>query len=85
VKFEDGEYTMTAKVMNSDGFGKLEIYAKSGGKEFSTPIKGANSKWTTIKLESIRVSGNKVEVGFLAEGQGGSFCRVDDVSFVKAE
>ena len=83
-KFEDGEYTMTAKVLNSDGFRKLEMYAKSGGKEFSTPIKGANSKWTTIKLEGIRVSGNKVEVGFLAEGKGGSFCRVDDVSFVKA-
>lgn len=85
VKFEDGEYTMTAKVLNSDGFGKLEMYAKSGGKDFSTSIKGENSKWKTIKLEGIKVSGNKVEVGFLAEGKGGSFCRVDDVSFVRAE
>ncbi|MBN8460602.1 MAG: family 43 glycosylhydrolase [Verrucomicrobia bacterium] len=85
VKFEDGEYTMTAKVMNSDGFGKLEMYARSGGKEFSTAIKGENSRWATIELKEVRVSGNKVEVGFLAEGKGGSFCRVDDVSFVKSE
>lgn len=84
VKFEDGQYTMTAKVRNSDGFEKLEIYAKSGGNDFATRIKGENSEWTTVKLEGVRVSGNKVEIGFLAEGNGGSFCRVDDVSFVKA-
>lgn len=85
VKFDDGEYTMTARVTNSGGFNKLEMYAQSGGKVFSTPIKGGNPRWTTIRLEDVRVSGNKVEIGFLAEGKGGSFCRVDDVSFVRAE
>lgn len=84
VKFEDGDYTMTARVTNSDGFDKLEMYAESGGKVFAAPIKGGNSKWTTIRLENVRVSGNKVEIGFLAEGKGGSFCRVDDVFFVSA-
>lgn len=85
VKFEDGTYTMTARVTNSDGFDKLEMYARSGGKVFSTPIKGGNPNWTTIRLERVRVAGNKVEIGFLADGKGGAFCRVDDVSFVKAE
>lgn len=85
VKFEDGEYTMTAKVKSSDGFEKLEMYAKSCGKAFTTPIKGENSKWTTVKLDGVKVSGNRVEIGFLADGKAGAFCRVDDVSFVKAK
>ncbi len=85
VEFPDGKYTMTAKVKNSDGFETLEMYAKSGGKDFSATIKGENSDWTTVKLDGIEVSGNKVEVGFRADGEGGSFCRVDDVSLVKAK
>ena len=85
VKLQDGQYTMTAKVKNSDGFEMLEMYAKSGGKDFSTRIKGENPGWETIRLEGVRVSGTKVEIGFLAEGKAGAFCRVDDVSFVKAK
>jgi len=85
VKFEDGDYTMTAKVKNSDGFETLEMYASSGGKDFSTRIKGETATWKTISLEGVTVSGNKVEIGFLAEGTGGALCRVDDVSFVKAK
>lgn len=85
VKLEDGYYTLTAKVMNSDGFEKLEMYAKSGGKEYSTNISGDTSTWKIIHVDRIRVSGNKVEIGFLADGKAGSFCRVDDVSFVKAD
>ncbi len=85
VKFEDGDYTMTAKVTNSDGFESLEMYAESWGKRFSHNITGGNSRWKTIRIDRVRVSGNKVEIGFLADGKAGAYCRVDDVTFIKAE
>jgi len=85
VELEDGVYTLTAKVKNSDGFQKLEMYAKSAGQEFSTPISGENSTWRTIRADRIQVSGNKVEIGFLANGKADSFCRVDDVTLVLAD
>lgn len=85
VEFEDGDYTMTAKVTNSDGFESLEMYAESGGERFSSSVTGENAEWKTIRIDPVRVSDNKVEIGFLADGRAGSFCRVDDVSFVKAE
>lgn len=83
VKFEDGDYVLTAKVKNNDGFGKLEMYAKSGGKDFSIKITGENTGWKTIRLEGIQVVGNKVEIGFLADGKADAFCRIDDVSLLK--
>lgn len=85
VKFEDGTYTMTAKVKNSEGFENLEIYAKSGGKDSAIKITSANSKWTTIELKEIKVSGNRVEIGFRAAGEANAFCRVDDVSLVRSK
>jgi hypothetical protein len=85
VPLEDGFYTLTAKVKNSDGFQKLEMYARSGGENYSTHISGENTTWKTIHIDRVRVSGNKVEIGFLAEGKADSFCRVDDVSFARAK
>ena len=85
VELEDGVYTLTAKVKNSDGFQKLEMYAKSAGQEFSTPISGENSTWKTIRVDRVQVSGNKVEIGFLADGKADSFCRFDDVTLVLAD
>ena len=84
VKLEDGYYMLTAKVMNSDGFEKLEMYAKSGDKDYSTNISGETSTWKSIHIDRVLVSDNEVEIGFLADGKADSFCRVDDVSFVKA-
>jgi hypothetical protein len=85
VEFEDGNYVLTAKVKNSDGFERLEVYAESGGKRFETLIQDENSSWKTVQVDGVQVSGNKVEIGFLAEGEGGAFCRIDDVSLVKAK
>lgn len=85
VTFEDGTYTMTAKVLNSDGFDRLEMVATSGGERFTVAIDEANDDWTTIRLENIKVVDNQIEIGFFAKGQADAFCRVDDVSFVKAE
>ena len=68
----------------------LPIFSQGGGifrfKDTKTnKEQGGNPEWKTIRLESVRVAGNKVEIGFLADGKAGAFCRVDDVSLVKAK
>nr|MDA3880692.1 hypothetical protein [Prolixibacteraceae bacterium] len=85
VKFENGKYTLTAKIKNSGGFNKLEMYAISGGKRFDVSVKNENETWITISLDNIKVQDNKVEIGFLADGKADAYCLVDDASFVKAK
>lgn len=83
VKLADGSYTLSAKIRNSSGFQRLEMYAQSGGKKASFEIKEQNSNWTLIELKNIKVKGGKVEIGFGAEGSAGAQCQVDDVSLVR--
>lgn len=85
VKFEDGEYTMTAKVKNSAGFSNLAMYARSGGKTYKVNVEDENAAWTSITLTGVLVFDNKVEVGFVAEGKANAFCLVDDVALVKVK
>lgn len=84
VPLEDGLYTLTARVKNSSGFTRLEMYAESNGRLLSSPA-GVNTIWQTISIQEIRVKDGKVEIGFLAEGAANAFCYVDDVSLVKTE
>jgi hypothetical protein len=84
VKLEDGLYTLTAKVKNSNGFSNLEVYALSNGKTRKYSIKKENASWQTISITNIRVHAGKVEIGFLADGAANAFCQVDDVSLVKS-
>ncbi len=83
VTFPNASYTLTAKVKNSDGFDTLELYAVSGGERFTVRVTEANKEWTTIRIDNLEVTGNEVEIGFLADGEGGAFCLVDDVSLVR--
>ena len=83
VKLEDGIYTLTAKVKNSNGFANLEMYATSNGNQFKQGIKEENSVWQTIHITNIIVKAGKVEIGFLVEGAANASCQVDDVSLVK--
>ena len=85
VKLEDGDYSLTAKVRNSAGFGKLEMFAFSNGQRFEYSIKEETTNWKTIKLESIKVKNGKVEIGFLAEGNAKAYCYVDDVELIRAK
>jgi len=85
VKFENGSYMLTAKIENSGGFNKLEMYAKSGEKRFEVSVKDENETWTTISIENVKVKNNEVEIGFLADGKAGAYCLVDDVSLVKSK
>ena len=83
VKLSDGFYTLTAKIKNSKGFTKLEMYARSNGKIFSSSIKEENTSWQTIRISDIQIRAGKVEIGFLADGAANAFCQVDDVSLLK--
>lgn len=85
VALENGLYTLTAKVKNSKGFSVLEMYATSEGKTIKSEIKKENDSWTTLTINKIPVKAGKIEIGFLAEGDGNAFCLVDDVSFVKSK
>lgn len=83
VPLKDGKYILTAKVKNSGGFLKLDMYAESNGKRHMHTIAGENADWKTIRLEHVLVKGGKVEIGFLAYGNAQAFCLVDDVSFIR--
>ncbi|MFP5436270.1 MAG: family 43 glycosylhydrolase [Bacteroidia bacterium] len=84
VKLADGVYTLTAKIQNSKGFTKLEMYAASAGKTASYKIKNDTATWQTITLKNIKVKDGKAEIGFIAEGGANAFCHIDDVEFVKS-
>jgi len=85
VKLEDGFYTLTAKIKNSNDFTNLEMYAQSNGKTLSSLIKNENPDWKTIVIKNIAVKAGKAEVGFRAEGNANAFCFVDDVTLVKSK
>lgn len=85
VKFENGTYTLIAKVKNSGDFEKLEMYALSGKKRYKVSVQEENETWKTISIKDINVKGNKVEIGFLADGKADAFCLADDVSLIKSK
>ncbi|MDO3695559.1 family 43 glycosylhydrolase [Wenyingzhuangia sp. chi5] len=82
VELENGTYMLTAKVKHSDGFQNLEMYAKSGKKNYKFSIK-KQTDWSTISIKDIKVTDNKIEIGFIADGKANAYCLVDDVSLVK--
>lgn len=83
VKLEDGFYTLTAKVKNTNGFNSLEMYAISNGKKLSYIVKNENTSWHTIILKNIPIKAEKIEIGFWADGKANAFCYVDDISLIK--
>jgi len=83
VTLRNGYYSLTAKVKNSDGFHHLEMYASSGGKNFNVRIQDKNETWKTISIDRVKVTGNEIEIGFLAEGKEGASCQIDDVALVR--
>jgi beta-xylosidase len=85
VKLEDGYYTLTAMIKNSNGFSKLEMYAESNGKMGKYAIKNENPSWINIRIEGVQIKSGKVEIGFLAEGSANAFCYVDDLSLVRTK
>jgi hypothetical protein len=83
VKLEDGSYTLSAKVKNSNGFTRLEMYGESKGKKITYSVAKENTYWQTIRVLNIPVKAGKVEIGFVAEGAANAICYVDDMTLVK--
>lgn len=82
VKLVDGLYNLKAFLKCSKSFTKLEMYAESSGKRIAYPVKDEISEWKMIELKNIPVKNGKVEIGFIANGDTGAACQVDDVSLV---
>lgn len=85
VTVTDGDYTLVAKVKNSTGFNKLEMFAESNGRRLKYSIKKENPSWTEIRIDKVAVRDGKITIGFAAEGAANSFCYVDDVSLVRSQ
>jgi hypothetical protein len=85
VKLEDGYYSLTARIKNSNGFTKLQMYAASGDKTNTSPVKEENTSWRTVSIDRIAVKKGTVEIGFVAEGTANAFCYVDDVILVRTK
>lgn len=85
VKLPRGKYTLTAKIKNSSGFTRLELYADSRGKRYKERILNENAEWKTISVKDIFVGDGGIEIGFVASGTANSFCLADDVTLVKVQ
>ncbi len=83
VPLADGDYVLRAKVRRNGRFSRLEMYAESGGRRTAKKIRPAMTSWTEIEINRVRVSGGRVEIGFVAFGDAGAVCLVDDVSLVR--
>jgi hypothetical protein len=84
IKLDEGVYTLTAKVKNSNGFANLEMYALSNGKKIEYTIVGEKTSWQTILIKNIVIGAGMVEIGFLAAGSPNAFCHIDDVTLLKS-
>ena len=82
VPLPDGTYRLSAMMKHSADFNHLQMYAKSAGKTTSLTLDQAQTNWTKIEL-SVPVKNGEVEIGFLADGQAGAQCLIDEVSLVK--
>ncbi len=83
VALPDGRYTLRAMVRVNGRFGALEMYAASGGRRRASNLTAVPDAWTEVVIDDIAVSGGTAEVGFIADGDGGACCLVDDVRFVR--
>ncbi len=83
VTLKDGSYTLTAMIKCSPGNSKIKMYAQTGDSSPALNYITADEGWKKIRIEKIKVSGGKVEIGFVGEGQAHAFCCVDDVTLIE--
>lgn len=82
VKLEDGSYRLSAKIKNTGKFHQLLMYAESGGIQKTAEINEENEEWITVEIPDVEVRNEKVEIGFIAQGEAEASCQIDDVSFI---
>lgn len=84
-----GSYTLRAKIRLDEGAqdGQIQMYAKSEGQSFIRLVqfdkKKTSNHWRSLTLDNVLVTGEKVEIGFVAKAKGNSHIFIDDVSFVR--
>lgn len=83
VPITDGYYSIKVKVKSGSQFNQLYVYAKSAGQTFKKDMLYADSKWHTVKLDSIVVKKGSVEVGFMADAPANAWCHIDDLELVR--
>ena len=83
VDLPDGVYRLEARLKNSEGFERFEMYAQCGETRYTCRVKKASPTWRTIEIERVRVRGGKVEIGFRAKAVAGAWACIDDVTFVR--
>lgn len=81
VPLPDGVYVLRARARRTGNFQRLEMYAESDGRRVCR-IDPSMTSWTDIEIPDVRVTGGRVEIGFVAEGDAGAQCLIDDVSLV---
>ncbi|SER90865.1 arabinogalactan endo-1,4-beta-galactosidase [Gracilibacillus ureilyticus] len=81
---EDGNYTLTAWVLNSGGQENAYIYAKSyGGEELQTKLPVSSSNWMKIEIDDINVTNGQCEIGIISYAQANNWVNIDNVKFFK--
>jgi hypothetical protein len=80
---QNGTYSLKAWVKSSGDFQSLQMKAANyGGNERIHSHTEANSEWQQITIDNLQVQNNQVEVGFIADGNAGSWANIDDVQLV---
>lgn len=83
VALPDGRYALRAMVRVRGRFARLEMYASCNSGRRTADLSALPDAWSEVLIEDIPVSGGAAEVGFIADGEGGACCLVDDVRFVQ--
>lgn len=84
VPLPDGLYRLSAMVKTSGHFSRLEMFAASAAGEYTTDLTTvSDTNWHKITLPSVLISGGKVMIGFIADGDAGATCLIDDVELVR--
>lgn len=83
---EDGEYKLSAWILNSGGQDSAYIYAKRfGGSELQTQLPVTPSKWEKVEIENIQVINGQCEIGIISYANAGNWINIDDVKFYKVD
>ena len=80
----DGTYTMTAWVKSSGGQSVCSLYAESGDKRYSRPIKTEINEWTEIVVaDDIEVKDGSCRIGLYSDAEAGEWVKLDNLRLVK--
>lgn len=83
VPLPDGKYALSAMVKSGSVFDQLYVYAVSDNTKQKVDVPFSDGEWHRITLKDVVVKGGAAEIGFEAEAVANSWCRIDDVHFVR--